>query len=147
MRLWARAVKNRYSLLKSFIRLFDAFFAPVSARDYGLGLLRWSVREAITLPAPLAPAPALPAAELHFTRSGLIVQWQAGSSLLSSVDASGVSWPRACRRGLCGSCRATLKKGVVRNLRTGEMQYPKSRGTPISLCITEAVSPQVYMDI
>lgn len=56
-----------------------------------------------------------------FAASGATVETGGSQSLLDAGEAAGVLMPSGCRMGICFGCVAPLRRGAVRDLRTGEL--------------------------
>ncbi len=96
--------------------------------------------------APAAP-PAIRAlahdaettvARLSFTRSQVNVDADGRTSLLVLAERAGLKPAHGCRRGLCRSCVAPLRKGTVRDLRTG--MDTVATGGGVQMCINAPVT-------
>jgi len=60
-------------------------------------------------------------------------------SLLDTGEAAGVFMPSGCRMGICFGCVAPLRRGAVRDLRTGEVTTAvEGDGVVIQTCISAA---------
>ena len=78
------------------------------------------------------------ATRLSFTRSQVQVDADGRTSLLLLAERAGLRPAHGCRRGLCHSCEAPLRKGTVRDLRTGMTTV--ATGTCVQLCVSAAVT-------
>lgn len=81
-----------------------------------------------------------------FTRSGTITEADGATPLLDAGEAAGVLMPSGCRMGVCFGCVVSLKEGVVRDLRNGELTTAvpgetNAGGVPIQTCISAAAGP------
>ncbi len=95
--------------------------------------------------APLAALSSLPGdtdptagARLSFTRSQVQVDADGRTSLLVLAERAGLKPAHGCRRGLCHSCEAPLRKGTIRDLRTGMTTV--GSGRCVQLCISAPVT-------
>ena len=70
-----------------------------------------------------------------FARSGKSTQADGATTLLEAGEKAGVPMPFGCRMGICHTCVAPLKKGLVKDLRNGN-EYSQNQG--IQTCITAA---------
>ncbi len=77
-------------------------------------------------------------ARIAFTRSQVEIEADGHSSLLVLAERAGLRPAHGCRRGLCHSCEAPLRKGTVRDLRTGMTTV--GEGRCVQLCISAAVT-------
>jgi ferredoxin-NADP reductase len=87
--------------------------------------------------AALAPAPADAAGgTVTFTASNTQRRADGRTPLLRIAEDAGVAAPHGCRMGICHTCDATLLKGCVRDLRTGEqIDEPGAR---VQVCVCAA---------
>lgn len=56
-----------------------------------------------------------------FTKAGTVVDAGGAQTLLDAGEAAGILMPSGCRMGICFGCVAPLRRGAVRDLRTGEV--------------------------
>ena len=64
--------------------------------------------------AVLEPAPTpVTAPTVRFSRSGVEVQCDEGTTVLAAAEAAGVTLPSSCTQGMCGTCKSTLLSGQV----------------------------------
>jgi ferredoxin-NADP reductase len=80
-----------------------------------------------------------PGGRVTFTRSGVAVDADGATTLLAAGEAAGALLPSGCRAGICRTCVAPLREGVVRDIRTGDVC-----GTPgdvIQTCVSVAAGP------
>lgn len=87
--------------------------------------------------AAFAPAP--PDAEggtVHFATTKLVRKADGRTPLLRVAEDAGVNAPHGCRMGICHTCDATLLKGCVRDLRTGERIAQE--GARVQVCVCAA---------
>lgn len=73
------------------------------------------------------------AGRVAFERSGLTAV--AEGTLLETAEASGLTPPNRCRRGICGTCTTTKTSGTVLDGRTGETSDAPG---PIRICVSVA---------
>jgi len=74
-----------------------------------------------------------------FSTTGATVEGTGAQSLLDAGEAAGVLMPSGCRMGICFGCVAPLRKGAVRDLRTGEITTAApGDGVVIQTCISAA---------
>jgi ferredoxin-NADP reductase len=85
----------------------------------------------------LAPAdPNAAGGRVRFGRSRKEVEANGHMPLLAVAEGAGVNAPHGCRMGICHSCDATLVKGCVRDLRTGNrIEEPGAR---VQVCVCAA---------
>lgn len=55
-----------------------------------------------------------------FSSTGATVETDSSQSLLEAGESAGVLMPSGCRMGICFGCVAPLRRGAVRDLRSGE---------------------------
>ncbi|KAF0813148.1 Flavohemoprotein [Andreprevotia sp. IGB-42] len=105
----------------------DAFMRQVYWVLRSLGVARSRIRyEQFAQATPLEPDAAPPASvanppaiapttpqTVHLQRSGQIIHWQPGSTLLETLEAHGHHPAHGCRAGLCGSCSMAITRGEV----------------------------------
>lgn len=82
---------------------------------------------------PAARVDAQAVGEVAFERSGLTAV--AEGTLLETAEASGLTPPNRCRRGICGTCTTTKTSGTVLDGRTGETSDAPG---PIRICVSVA---------
>ena len=70
-----------------------------------------------------------------FSLSGKEADLDGATTILEAGEAAGVQMPFGCRMGICHTCVLPLKKGVVKDLRTGA-EYQANQG--VQTCITAA---------
>jgi stearoyl-CoA 9-desaturase NADPH oxidoreductase len=73
---------------------------------------------------------------VRFAASGTERRSDGRTPLLRVAEEAGVQAPHGCRMGICHTCDATLLKGCVRDLRTGEQIAEP--GTRIQVCVCAA---------
>ncbi len=80
----------------------------------------------------LAPAPAgALGGMVRFARSARSLDAGPSTTLLALAERAGINAPHGCRMGICHSCDATMLRGSVRDLRTGErVDEPGARIQP-----------------
>lgn len=93
---------------------------------------------------PAIPTDDTRAVQLRFARSGLEVTTPNERTLLEEAEAAGLSPHYGCRSGICRECTCTKRRGVVQNLRTGEIN--REDGESIQICISRPLS-DVELDI
>ena len=75
----------------------------------------------------------------HVLASGTEVEADGATSLLESGESAGVLMPSGCRMGICFGCVAPLRRGAVRDLRTGDLTTAADGdGVVIQTCISAA---------
>lgn len=117
------------------------FMAAVTDAFGRLGLADHVHLERFGLP----PAdPSLDAGEgiVAFERSGITVA--AHGTLLETAEAAGLAPAFGCRRGICGTCTTTRRRGVVRDLVTGVTSSPDPG--PVRPC-TSVACGEVAVDL
>lgn len=84
--------------------------------------------------APDAPATTW-AVELR--RSGCVVPCPAGTTVLASAAAAGLTLPSSCQEGVCGTCKTTLVSGAVDMQHAGGIRQREiDRGQVLLCCST-----------
>ena len=79
---------------------------------------------------------------VSFTESAVTAENDGTRTLLESGEAAGVLMPSGCRMGICFGCVAPLRRGAVRDLRTGALTTAaEGDGVVIQTCITAAAGP------
>jgi ferredoxin-NADP reductase len=74
-----------------------------------------------------------------FSGSGTTVAADGDRSLLETGEAAGVLMPSGCRMGICFGCVAPLRRGAVRDLRSGDLTTAADGdGVVIQTCISAA---------
>ncbi len=80
--------------------------------------------------------------DVTFSATGTTVVNDGARSLLDSGEAAGVLMPSGCRMGICFGCVAPLRRGAVRDLRTGQVTTAaEGDGVVIQTCISAAAGP------
>ncbi len=76
---------------------------------------------------------------LTFAATGTTVESGDGQSLLDAGESAGVLMPSGCRMGICFGCVVPLRRGAVRDLRTGELTTANDGdGVVIQTCVSVA---------
>jgi stearoyl-CoA 9-desaturase NADPH oxidoreductase len=70
-----------------------------------------------------------------FAASGKEAEVDGATTLLEAGEAAGIQMPFGCRMGICHTCIVPLKKGTVKDLRSG-VEYHQNAG--VQTCITAA---------
>ena len=74
-----------------------------------------------------------------FSGSNTTVEADGDRSLLDTGEAAGVLMPSGCRMGICFGCVAPLRRGAVRDLRSGDLTTAADGdGVVIQTCISAA---------
>ena len=74
-----------------------------------------------------------------FARTGRDVPAGGGTPLLDAGEDAGVLMPSGCRMGICFGCVVPLRKGAVRDLRTGDLTTAApGDGVKVQTCISAA---------
>jgi ferredoxin-NADP reductase len=77
-----------------------------------------------------------------FVRSGVAVDADAATPLLTVGEDADVLMPSGCRMGICFGCVVPLRDGAVRDLRTGEVTTASDGApVPIQTCVSAAAGP------
>lgn len=76
---------------------------------------------------------------VRFTRSGVEVQADGGTTLLDAGEGAGALLPSGCRMGICHGCVGRLAAGRVRDLRTGREHGDE--GEIVQTCVNAAAGP------
>ncbi len=79
---------------------------------------------------------------VSFTESAVTAENDGTRTLLDTGEAAGVLMPSGCRMGICFGCVAPLRRGAVRDLRTGALTTAaEGDGVVIQTCISAAAGP------
>jgi len=74
-----------------------------------------------------------------FTKSGTTTEAAGDQTLLDTGEAAGVLMPSGCRMGVCFGCVVPLRRGAVRDVRTGDLTTAvEGDGVVIQTCISAA---------
>lgn len=74
-----------------------------------------------------------------FSATGTTVDDDGSRSLLDAGESAGVLMPSGCRMGICFGCVAPLRRGAVRDLRTGALTTANDGdGVVIQTCVSAA---------
>ncbi|WP_061290983.1 ferredoxin reductase [Herbidospora cretacea] len=87
----------------------------------------------------LRPADGATGGRVRFTTTGRETGADGTTPLLNVGEDAGVLMPSGCRMGVCHSCVAPLRSGLVRDLRTGLVHGEP--GDLIQTCVSAAVGP------
>lgn len=79
--------------------------------------------------------------EVELARSGRRLQLPRGQSLLSALEAQGLSLASGCRMGLCNTCACGKASGTTRHLHTGDVHSEPA--SALRLCVNAASSDLV----
>lgn len=75
-----------------------------------------------------------------FTKSGATTEAAGDQTLLDAGEAAGVLMPSGCRMGVCFGCVLPLRRGAVRDVRTGDVTTAaEGDGVVIQTCISAAI--------
>jgi ferredoxin-NADP reductase len=85
---------------------------------------------------PAASAVSGAGGRVRFVTSGRQAEADGGTPLLFVGEGAGVLMPSGCRMGICYSCVARLRSGLVRDLRSG--QEHGDEGELIQTCVSAA---------
>lgn len=72
-----------------------------------------------------------------FSTTGTTVDAEGARSLLETGEDAGILMPSGCRMGICFGCVAPLRRGAVRDLRTGDVTTAGD-GVVVQTCISAA---------
>ncbi|MCW2545330.1 MAG: Flavodoxin reductase [Frankiales bacterium] len=82
-----------------------------------------------------------------YARSGITVEADGATPLLTTGEAAGVLMPSGCRMGICFGCVLPLREGAVRDLRTGAVTTAAvGDGVLIQTCIS-APAGDCHLDV
>jgi stearoyl-CoA 9-desaturase NADPH oxidoreductase len=74
-----------------------------------------------------------------FTKSGATAEAAGDQTLLDTGEAAGVLMPSGCRMGVCFGCVVPLRRGAIRDVRTGDITTAaEGDGVVIQTCISAA---------
>jgi ferredoxin-NADP reductase len=74
-----------------------------------------------------------------YSRTGITIEADGATPLLTAGEAAGVLMPSGCRMGICFGCVLPLREGAVRDLRTGDITTAAvGDGVLIQTCISAA---------
>jgi ferredoxin-NADP reductase len=74
-----------------------------------------------------------------FTKTGASARAAGDQTLLDTGEAAGVLMPSGCRMGVCFGCAVPLRRGAVRDVRTGDVTTAaEGDGVVIQTCISAA---------
>jgi stearoyl-CoA 9-desaturase NADPH oxidoreductase len=74
-----------------------------------------------------------------FTNTGKTTEAAGDTTLLAAGEAAGVLMPSGCRMGVCFGCAVPLRRGAVRDVRTGDVTTAaEGDGVVIQTCISAA---------
>ena len=77
-----------------------------------------------------------------FSATGTTVRNDGAATLLDTGEAAGVLMPSGCRMGICFGCVVPLRRGAVRDLRTGAITTAaEGDGVVVQTCISAAAGP------
>ena len=90
-------------------------------------------------PVVAVTGPGATGGRVRFLASGKEVDADATTPLLVAGEQAGALLPHGCRMGICNSCIGRLRSGVVRDLRTGDVQPADDQ--MIRTCVSAAAGP------
>jgi stearoyl-CoA 9-desaturase NADPH oxidoreductase len=74
-----------------------------------------------------------------FANAGTTTEAAGDTTLLDAGEAAGVLMPSGCRMGVCFGCAVPLRRGAVRDVRTGDLiTAAEGDGVVIQTCISAA---------
>ena len=77
--------------------------------------------------------------KVNFSATGVRADNDGTDSLLETGEAAGVLMPSGCRMGICFGCVAPLRRGAVRDLRTGAITTgTEGDGVVVQTCVSTA---------
>ena len=74
--------------------------------------------------------------QVRFLKSKCETDCEPGVPILTAGEDAGLELKFGCRIGICHTCTGVLKKGQIRDLRTGEVSSPE--GQAIRICVNTA---------
>jgi ferredoxin-NADP reductase len=82
-----------------------------------------------------------------FARQGAVVEADGATPILDAGEHAGVLMPSGCRMGICFGCAVPLKRGVVRDLRDGQLTIAaEGDSIHIQTCVS-AVAGRCEIDL
>jgi len=80
---------------------------------------------------------------VNFSATGARADNDGTESLLETGESAGVLMPSGCRMGVCYGCVAPLRRGAVRDLRTGQITTAAAEGDGVIVqtCVSAAAGP------
>jgi anaerobic selenocysteine-containing dehydrogenase/ferredoxin-NADP reductase len=122
----------------------DAMMEAMRRTLLHAGVPRFEIfQERFVSPRPSLPVAANTSRRVIFKRSGLELDWVAGSgSLLDLAERHGVRIPTGCRVGQCESCLVDVLEGEVAHVAAsediGEGQYLTCQAVPLTRLVLDA---------
>ncbi len=77
--------------------------------------------------------------EIRFAKSRVEAACDGATPILAAGEAAGATLPYGCRMGICHTCVGELRRGQVRDLRTGEVHG--SEGEMVRTCVNAPEGP------
>jgi ferredoxin-NADP reductase len=76
---------------------------------------------------------------IRFAKSGVEAECDGATPILAAGEEAGATLPYGCRMGICHTCVGELRRGQVRDLRTGEVHG--SEGEMVRTCVNAPEGP------
>ncbi len=76
---------------------------------------------------------------VRFAKSGVETACDGATPILAAGEEAGATLPFGCRMGICHTCVGELRRGKVRDLRTGEVHG--SEGEMVRTCVNAPEGP------
>lgn len=118
--------------------MLDALHQATQQLGWAAGRLH-SERFATDTRLPSAPF------TLQLARSQRSIAVAAGQSALDALDAHGITLPRSCESGQCGTCVATVLAGQVDH--RDSVLTPQQQQTDMCLCVSRARHDTLTLDL
>lgn len=85
--------------------------------------------------------------EVELIQSGVTVTVNPGESVLSAVEAVGVSVLSSCMEGTCATCEVTVMEGVPDHRDSVLSERERESNNTMMICVSRASSPRLVLDL
>lgn len=85
--------------------------------------------------------------EVELRKSGLVLQVQAGCSLLETILAAGLECDHACKTGICGACETSVIEGIPAHRDAVLTPTERAGNTRMMICVSGSRGPRLVLDL
>lgn len=151
-------VRHRDDLMKEVSRALRS--QPVGSHAWACGprgLLDWFLDDGAAAgwvperlhvePFEAAPAPPATRFAVVIRSTGARIDVPANASLLTALDAAGISLPRMCTRGVCGECEIGVRRGTPDHRDLILSREQRASGAVMYPCVSRALTPELEIEL
>jgi ferredoxin-NADP reductase len=77
---------------------------------------------------------------IEFAQSGRVIECSPDTTILSAARAAGLRLPSSCTRGMCGTCKSTMRSGTVDMQHAGGIRQREIDQGRVLLCCSKPTS-------